>query len=208
MNQRSLSSKVSSLTPEEMKNMDSLNVDFQIRGFCYAYSSERNSRPSNGEAHSSNTPKIVDSSFVFEKKELQLILNEKELVKFNTSVLGNKLYLVNPASDKITFKAMDSRLYIYPEALNGNNWEPIGYLQSSWCGNSYHTIILDTNEYWEFNVPVFKGNFETKMRYALIIDKQTTIYSNEINAKMSKQQFNADRQEGHEPYNIMDPYNN
>jgi hypothetical protein len=61
--------------------------------------------------------------------------------------------MVNTTNDKVQFKAQDSRLYLVAEALNEKNeWVAITYLPSSWCGNSYHEITLDANEYWSFDI--------------------------------------------------------
>lgn len=197
--------QTTSLTQTEIKGLDSVNIDFQFRGDCYAYSSAKNAEESNGEAHSDNLPKKVNKSFL--RQGFYLIINKDESVKIDSAILGCKLYLVNTTDSLIKLNASDSRLFIVAEALNDKNeWTPISYLPSSGCGNSYHTVVLDKDEYWSFVIPVFKGSIKTKLRYTLTIDKNNKISSNEIVAYLNKGQFDKDNKQGHSSNNIMDPY--
>ncbi|MEQ1732273.1 MAG: hypothetical protein ABL940_01285 [Bacteroidia bacterium] len=197
--------QTTSLTQSEIKKLDSLDIDFQFRGDCYAYSSEKNKIESNGEAHSDNLPKSID--LTCPRQGLYLVINLKELTNIDNSFLGCKLYLVNTSDSLIKLNASDSRLYIVAEALNDKNeWTAVSYLPSSDCGNSYHTVILDKDEYWTFDIPIFKGTTKTKLRYTLTIDKDTKVISNEIIAYLNKGQFEKENKEGHRSNNIMDPY--
>jgi hypothetical protein len=197
--------QTTSLTSTEIKRLDSITIDFQFRGNCYAYSSIKNAKKSNGEAHSDNLPKETDLSFP--KQGLYLVINQNEFLKIGPASLGCKLYLINTTDSLVTLNASDSRLYIVAEALNEKNeWTPISYLPSSTCGNSYHTVKLDEQEYWTFDIPIFKGAIKTKLRYTLSIDEKNKISSNEVVAYLSKGQFDKDKQEGYSNNDIMDPY--
>lgn len=192
------------LTTQEIKHLDSVEIDYVFRGKCYAQSSRLNARPSNGEAQFGILPQKVDSTF--SRAGLYLVINSSEYVEIGESKLGCKLYLVNTSDTLMNFRASDSRLYIVAEVLDENNlWVPISYLPSSGCGNSIHTITLDVNEFWEFNIPVFKGDFKTKMRYQLTRGKQV-YYSNEILTCINRKQLDPERKEGHSKKNLMDPY--
>jgi hypothetical protein len=194
-----------SLTQAEIKELDSVNISYQFRGDCYAYSNAKNAEESNGEAHSDNLPKIVDKSFP--RHGLYLVINQNEFSKIDSAILGCKLYLVNTTESLIKLNASDSRLHIIAEALNEKNeWTAISYLPSSGCGNSYHTVVLDKDEYWSFDIPIFKGSIKTKLRYTLTIDKNNKISSNEIVAYLNKGQFDKKNKQGHSSDNIMDPY--
>jgi hypothetical protein len=196
--------RASLLTTQEIKHLDSVEVDYLFRGKCYAQSSLLNSRPSNGEAHFGILPQKVDSTF--SNGELYLVINSTEYVEIGESKLGCKLYLVNTSDTLMNFRASDSRLHIIAEVLDENNlWVPISYLPSSGCGNSIHTITLGINEFWQFNIPVFKGEFKTKLRYQLTRGKQI-YYSNEVFTFINKKQFDPERKEGHSKKNLMDPY--
>jgi len=193
-----------SMSQTEINELDSLNIGFQFRGNCYAYSSGKNAIEHNGEWHSDNLPKKVDP--YFPTKGLYLTINQNEPSKIDGKILGCKLYLVNTTDTLINLRASDSRLSILAEALNEHNeWTEISYLATSSCGNSYHTIILDVDEYWTFDIPVFKGPFKTKLRYTLTINKNIKIISNEIAVYLNKAQFSEENKEEYSKKNIMDP---
>ena len=63
------------------------------------------------------------------------------------------------------------------------------------CGNSYHTVVLDEDEYWSFNVPILKGTTKTKLRYTLKIDENKKISSNEIISFVNQGQFETEYEE-------------
>lgn len=193
------------ITLAGLANLDSLSIDFQMRENCMAISSDKNATPSRGEYQSSNKPHPVDATFP--RNGFYLQIREDEWVTIDSNILGHRLYLVNTTNAPIELKASDSRLYIITEALDEKNeWKPITYLPSSWCGNSYHRVMLDTGEYWSFDVPVFKGSFKTKLRYTLLLGERETISSNEIVAYLNPGQFDPIRKEGHQAVNVMDPY--
>lgn len=197
--------QTTSLTQQEINKLSGLKINFQLRGNCYAYSSNKNAEESNGEAHSDNLPKKIGK--LFPREGFYLVINEKELSKIGSSTLGCKLYLVNTTDSLIKLDASDSRLYIVAEGLNEKNeWVPISYLPSSGCGNSYHTVVLDKNEYWSFDIPVFKGTIKTKLRYTLKIGNDYKIISNEIVTYLNKGQFDKENKQGYGGNNIMDPY--
>jgi hypothetical protein len=184
---------------------DSLNIKFQFRGNCYAYSSPKNAIPSNGEAHSDNLPKKVGGQLKQGKFYLYIDIDRK--VVFEKGTKGCMLYLVNTTDSMVELNASDSRLYIVAEALTeSGKWKPISYLPSSGCGNSYHIVKLDKQEYWEFPVYVFKGNFKTKLRYTLTINGNHKISSNQMEVFINKEQFDPEKKQGHSPLNLMDPY--
>ncbi len=194
------------LSNDTIIQKDSLSIDFQIRSFLYAASSPKNAEKPNGEYRSGNFPKKVDSTFA--KGNLFLMISEKEHSIVGNKYLGHKLYLVNSTNEAIDFFAQDSKLSIKIEALNKRGtWKPISYMPTSTCGNSYHTITLDSNEYWEFNIPVFTGDYKTKIRYALSLDKETKLVSNEIVAYINAGQLDKSKKQGSTSVNLMNPYN-
>ncbi|SEC41466.1 hypothetical protein SAMN04489761_2928 [Tenacibaculum sp. MAR_2009_124] len=185
--------------------LDSLNVKFQLRGDCYAYSSPKNSDMPNGEGRSDNLPKIVTSEFP--RNGLYLTINERELVKYTDSTLGHKLYLVNTTDSILNLEATDSRLDVFIEAIDlDKKWKAISYLPNSSCGNSYHVVNLDREEFWCFDVPVFKGTFKTKLRYVLDVNGWGRVVSNEISCHLNKDQFDDKRKQGYFNDNLMEPY--
>ena len=187
---KEITGKTTILTPSEIQISDSLNIDFQFRAYCYAYSSAKNAVKSNGEAHSDNLPKKIDS--FFPRQGLYLVINQNEIGRFDNSILAHKLYLVNTTDSSIELDASDSRLNIVAEALNDKKeWIKISYVS----GNRYHTVVLDKDEYWSFNVPILKGTTKTKLRYILKIDENKKISSNEIICFVNQGQFEAEYEE-------------
>ncbi len=190
---------------DSLKHLDSLDIDFQLRGNCYAFSSEKNAKKSNGEAHSENIAKPNNGKFG--KGLFGLYLSENELQKVYKNNIGHTLYLINTTDKNVDLSAQDSRFDIKAEVKSKVGlWTEITYLPSSWCGNSYHTITLGSDEYWEFVQPIFKGSFKTTLRYKLELE-DNTIVSNEIIAFINPEQMDKERKEGHNAINIMDPYN-
>jgi len=202
----SLKHKCTKLSNEQINKLDSVNIKFQLRGCFYACSSNKNKEKSRGEGQSRNIPNYVGKDFP--RDGLYFLINQKEYVSVDTNYLGCKIYLVNTTDSIVKLPAQDSRLDILPEAKNNKGeWKPIGYNPSSWCGNSYHTLKLDKNEYWEFIIPIYKGSFKTTMRYALTINDSLKLYSDELVTYINPEQFNTENKQGHTVEGFMDPYN-
>lgn len=194
----------SALSDDAIKKLDSLQIDFQLSGSCYAFNSETNAKKSNGEAHSSNIAQPNNNKF--KSNLLGLYLSEQEYQKVGKNNLGHTLYFINTTENNMGFAAQDSRLSIVTEVKDKNGqWTSIIYLPSSWCGNSYHTVTLGSNEYWEFVQPIFTGDFKTKLRYNLRT-KDKIFISNEIDAFVDLGQLNKENKQGNKCRNLMNPY--
>lgn len=193
------------------KSLENLNIDFMLRGYFYAGSRIEDKNALGGFGPSENFPKAINSKLNLPQGKISLIALPDEETVFAGKYKGIKLLLVNATGQKTQFSASDSRLNIVQEALDSDGkWKPVEYLPSSWCGNSYHTVFLGANEYWEFTAARFTGKFKTKLRFRLderrSKNETTAIYSNEFEGGINKEQFTNQR-----PYNpsgIMDPYNN
>lgn len=185
-----------------------LAVTYMLRGYFYASSSVLDSLALGGYGGSSNFAKSVSSALPFAPQGLQLYIDTTQKATFAREFNGHTVFLVNATNTQVGFSAMDSRLSIHAEALIDNQWKPIEYLPSSWCGNSYHTLYLPAGQYWSFNAPVYTGNFKTKIRYKLTdkLRSKQVLYSNEVTAFINKGQLT--QQQGHQPTSLMDPYNN
>lgn len=171
---------------------DSLNTKYQIGQFCNAYSSDKNATESNGEAHSDNNAISLDTNF--NRTGFFLVIDNKVRTVSDSrdSSLCHILYVVNYSDSLMHFDAQDIYVNIVQEAIDLDNiWKPISYISGSSCGNSYHTVVLDKKEYWKFKVPIFKGNYKTKIRYVFYADNYDgkKYYSNEIPAKINLTQF-------------------
>jgi len=154
----------------------------------------------------------------FKPGAVGILIDSNKPVPFHKNYTGYKVYVFNQSEEKAAFEAQDSRLYMTLQARNKQGeWQDIMYLPSSWCGNSYHTLTLESGEYWEFTTPAFDGSFETEVRVALekwnysitddsVIPTGKTCYSNSYSAKINPKQFTVkpDYQSG----GLMDPYKN
>jgi hypothetical protein len=184
--------------------LDSIDIDFRVRNWMQAGASKVNEQPGNGEARSENNATPTDNTFTGDR--LYLYLNDEEKLPFDSSHLGCALYLVNKSKEKVTLNASDSQLYLTLEALEDSVWKPLSFIPRSWCGNSYHTLTLGANEYWQFSSPIFKGDYPTRIRYALKLANDSIIYSNEVAARINKKQLQPGNKQTHTATNIMDPY--
>lgn len=184
-----------------------LNIKFMLRGYFYAGSNIEDTTAPGGFGGSTNKPKLMvnETAQLGDLEDISLFVDTTMRTNFADGYKGYKLFLVNKSGNTISLQASDSRLYIIAEIFWGGTWQPIEYLPSSWCGNSYHHVFLGNNEYWEFDIPKYHGNKKTKLRYKLSRGKEGIIYSNEIITYFNKQQLTT--KQGHKPQGIMDPYN-
>jgi hypothetical protein len=168
-----------------------LNIDYKARGYFYAYQTEQK-KDYNGWAESDNFPKRITKQ-PFVKNLLSIVIDTTQQSIFNSEYIGYKLYVANTTKNDEIFDAEDSRLGIVLQAQDKNGiWKDIEYLPHSWCGNSYHTLILKPKEYWEFTIPKYEGAIKTKIRAMFICRNgkiKKILYSNAIEASINPSQF-------------------
>lgn len=197
---------------------ENLNVDFMNRGYFYAYSKMDEGKTRGGWAKSPNVPRKVMPNNQFPDRSLQVIVRPETKVEDGRGYNAISVFLVNTLEKNIDFNAQDSRLYMKVQAKDKDGqWKDIEYLPSSWCGNSYHTLTLESRHYWALATPVYKGDFKTMLRIELkYIDpgdttentwdkKEIKLYSNEYEGSVNPGQFW--RKPGYYPSGLMDPYN-
>ena len=202
---------------DSQKNISNLNIDVMNRGYFYAHS-KPHKKDLGGFGRSDNEPQPVSKKNNFPENKLSVIVRPdfKDTI-FNT-YQGIAVFVANTSKYKIDFNAQDSRLYMKVQALDQKgHWQDIEYLPSSWCGNSYHILTLDSKRFWSFLTPVYEGDFKTKLRIELnYIDpedksenrwdkKEITIYSNEYEGSINPGQLW--RKGEYRNGGIMDPYN-
>jgi len=201
----------------KLKQLTSLNIDFMNRGYFYAYS-KPNKNDIGGFGSSENIPQNITSTDNFTPNTLSVSVQTKIKDTIFGDCNGITVFIANTSKMKIDFNAQDSRLQMKVQALNSKGeWKDIEYLPSSWCGNSYHTLTLEPNNFWTFLTPIYEGEYKTKLRIELKhIDsedksekswekKEITIYSNEYEGSINPGQFW--RKQDYYPGGIMDPYN-
>ena len=189
------------LCGQKIKDLD---VNFMLRGQIYAGSSIEDKNALGGFASSNHTPKKITLRDDFEKNGFYIKIDTSKIIVLAEKYNGYKLYIINKSKDIVELNASDSRLYMIAEAFIDGKWKPIEYLPSSFCGNSYHRVLINPNEYWDFDVPRFSGKIKTKIRYRLGLENNKYIYSNEISASINKKQLT--QKQGYNSKGLMDPY--
>jgi hypothetical protein len=199
---------------KEKQKQDNLNIDYMNRGYFYASSPYKKELSGfGGSGGSGNSFKEISKPKKFKTEKLNLIVNPYEKAKYLEAINGVKLYIANTTKDTLFFDAQDSRIYVKIQAkdLDGE-WKDIEYSPSSWCGNSYHSLFLPPNYFWEFVTPVYQGEFKTILRAQLLYKpnrnqkENSIIYSNEFNGSINPGQFW--NKQPYYPKGLMDPYNN
>lgn len=185
-----------------------LNVKFKLRGYFYAGTSQIDSTAAGGFYKDQNNPIMVSKEIndISLANKFQIIAKPNSISKFSETVKGFKVYIVNKTDSIVNLAAQDSRIDVIRQVFYKNKWNDIEYLPSSWCGNSYHSVFIKPNKFWDFNAPCLTGKIEAKFRFKLNINHNTVIYSNEFLGSFNKKQLK--KEQGHQPTSIMDPYNN
>jgi WG repeat protein len=200
-------------TKRDTQKVIKLNIDYMKRGHFTASSPYKEELAGfGGWSSSANSFQKNKANNEFNNNELSLIAVSDKNVKYLEKYSAMKLYIANTTLDTFYFDAQDSRLYLKLQAQDKyGNWNDIEYLPSSWCGNSYHSLFLPPDYHWVFVIPIFEGEYKTKLRAELLYkahsdDKtEKTLYSNEFEGSINPGQFW--RKQEYYPSGIMDPYN-
>ncbi|WP_036382663.1 hypothetical protein [Muricauda sp. MAR_2010_75] len=191
-----------------------LDVGYKLRGYFYVGTSQVDTTALGGYYADNNTPKPINSMMekISRPNAFQVIVQTDSIVTFVEKAAGFKVFIVNTSDSIVKLPAQDSRIYLKRQVFYKNEWQDIEYLPSSWCGNSYHSVFIGPNEYWDLEAPCIRGEIQAKFRFQLLVDNTSTlydepnIYSNEFNGSFNKSQLI--KEEGHQPMGIMDPYDN
>lgn len=166
-----------------------LNINYMLPGNMYAQSSMEDEDALGGFGGSNNKAHKIKTTDHFIEEGLFLKIDTLQTATLNDTYNAYLFYIVNKTDSIARFEASDSRLDVLAEVWYKNKWQPIEYLASSWCGNSYHVNYLASNEYWSFVIPKFAGKIKTKLRYKLMLGNGENIYSNEIMTSINKKQL-------------------
>lgn len=99
------------------------------------------------------------------------------------------IYFLNNTSDTLKISKQDEQLYLIQEAQDQNgHWKPIEYWKYSWCANSFLSVTLEPGGVLKTNSKVYKGNFETQIRFKLL-NGNTQYYSNVLTSAVTSSQF-------------------
>ena len=199
------------ITSEE--SLKSCNILAMNRGYFRASSpSVEELDGVGGWADSDRKFQKIKKKHKLSKNSFGISVDTESIVPHSKEYKGHKLYVYNTTKDSIFFSAQDSRLYMNVQAKDSNGeWKDIEYLPSSWCGNSYHSLFLAKNSFWEFTMPKYEGALPTKLRVKLLYktnhkdEDSKTVYSEEFDGSVNPAQFwykGTYTRSG-----IMDPYN-
>lgn len=140
-----------------------------------------------------NFPKPLGDRNWGKKGELSLIAFDAEPIAYFKHQ-GLAVRLVNRSHKTAAFLASDSSLFMAQEALDPQGqWRPIETVPAPFCGNSFHRVFLEPNQYWEFKARVYEGTFKTKLRFRLTNGERDEdsrpIFSNEFEGRIALAQF-------------------
>lgn len=200
-------------TKKDSQKVIKFNIDYMKRGSYYATSPYKEELAGyGGWGNSENAFRNNSDLIEFKANELSIKVVSDNTSNYLEKYSAMKLFVVNTSLDTFYFDAQDSRLYLKLQAQDKlGDWKDIEYLSNSWCGNSYHSLFLPPEKYWEFIIPVFVGEYKTKLRAELLYktysdDKtEKTLYSNVFEGSINPGQFW--RKQEYYPSGIMDPYN-
>jgi hypothetical protein len=65
------------------------------------------------------------------------------------------------------------------------------------CGNSFHKVFLNNDQYWQFPARQYSGPIKTTIRFRLNCDSGQVIHSNEFEGQISAVQFKGEALEKH-----------
>jgi hypothetical protein len=134
--------------------------------------------------------------FDFSQNKISLVRKSGNSKLYKNKYATQKVYLINATKKSEEIMSEEHEIYITLQALNSNKeWVDIEDYSHSWCGNSYSQVYLPDGYYWEFDLPIYKGEQKTKFRYKLNTwfenkhNKGITIYSNEFEGSINPSQF-------------------
>jgi hypothetical protein len=181
------------------QEIKALEIDFMRMAEVTVASSISDSLALGGYAQSKNLPQKNANNLHFNQRGIYLHIDESKTAIYRKQNLGYQLYIVNSSDSLLTLTATDSRLNIVAEAYVDGVWQDIEYLPRVWCGNSYHTVFIESNQFWTYTVPKFEGNLKTKIRYRMLLTRAFNpqsdtvndgyIYSNEIEVSINPSQL-------------------
>lgn len=199
-------------TPRVPQPPDTLNIDFMLRGYFFACSPGGTRFDGlGGFGKSTNLFRKIDTTVAVSQNEVSVHVERCDTCRFARKFQALRVVVANTTHDTVLFHALDSRLPLGVEAeVKRKPWADIDYWPSSGCGNSYHTLYLPPNTYWELRTPVFKGKMQANMRLLLTYSNKdsASVYNHVTSSiymgSVNKGQFTEKRP--YTPAGLMDPY--
>ena len=184
---------------KDQKHIRHLNITYMRRSSFYANSPYKDKeKEKGGYAHSETNPSPVtlDKKDKALKQNLSVVVSKKSDELINDEFYAHKVSVINNSSKDIAFDAIDSRLKMIVQAKNKKGtWADIEYIGHSWCGNSYHGLILPSQHKWNLKTYAYDGDFDTTLRIVLYhLNKvggknEIKVVSNEFSGQINLSQF-------------------
>jgi hypothetical protein len=188
------------LEKNQNRQLGKLNIDYKQTAYFVA-ASEAPKGENRGYAVYDNSAKPLSKLTINTDQPFAVVVRPDEKDAFDGKYSGINVVVYNNDKASYLFAAIDSRLNMIVQAKDKNGeWLDIEELSQSFCGNSYHTLILKPREYWSFTTPEYDGCYKTKLRIALTYyhpndnaavrkRKELTVYSNEYNGAINPAQL-------------------
>lgn len=175
--------------PVRTSDLPAVAVRSQLEGYFLALSPLEDSKALGGFGKEGNLPQKLNRPLP--KNAITLLALPNEAVTFGNSRRGFRVLLANTTTATAYFPAADSRLRILREAADATGaWKLVEYLPWSFCGNSFHQVLLPSGHYWSFSAPEYAGPFKTRMRFVMLPDRDgKPLYSNEFEGSIHPDQF-------------------
>jgi hypothetical protein len=128
------------------------------------------------------------------KGKLSIIVVPEPAVSMFDINQGTRFYIVNQTSSEVAFKAADSDLGVYQEALDDKGqWRRIELPMRYFCGNSFHKAFLPSKQCWQLAAPRYEGTFKTKLRIVVsdLNNNPPLLVSEPFDGSINPEQFNA-----------------
>ena len=131
-----------------------------------------------------DTTQFPQSTERYFDSEMENIVETKKINSYYLFIQNNSAY-------EIPIIIQPPYLFLLMEATDRNKeWKPIEYITTAipYCGTGVYEVYLKEDYYLLTKIPVYSGEFNTKIRIKINVDKKV-FYSNEINMSINENQF-------------------
>lgn len=130
--------------------------------------------------------KPIDASMAPLNNDVGLFLVPGPPQPWNDQYMGRKVRLYNNTSKTRAIPTSDFSLFVMPESRDEEGtWRGLENYREGNCDYSYFTVNLEPRHYWEFTVPIYEGNLQTRMRYVLSLGGDKVAYSEEFDGSVA-----------------------
>ena len=90
---------------------------------------------------------------------------------YNKEFEGYLVSITNLTGEDQVVNTQDGRISLRTEVFYKDQWLPIDFMQSSWCGNSYFEVTMRNESTWNIVMPKYSGHKTGPIRICLAIYK-------------------------------------